>query len=131
MPATASTAARMRSVRSDGTHQCYERNVNGSASERIRRAEARDAARLALIFNQGVEDRVATFETEPATAETAGRWIAEGVVIVMERDGKIEAWAKASPYEDRHHYYDGVREATMYVARSSRRQGFGRVLLEA
>src|SRR5262249_28360674 len=101
------------------------------ASERIRRAQARDAARLALIFNQGVEDRVATFETEPATAETAGRWIAEDVVIVMERDGKIEAWAKASPYEDRHHYYDGVREATMYVARSSRRQGFGRVLLEA
>lgn len=97
----------------------------------VRPAEAGDAARLAEIFNQGVEDRVATFETNPATAEDAARWIAEDVVIVAVRGDEIVAWAKASPYTDRHAYYDGVREATLYVVREARRSGLGRLLLDA
>ena len=40
-------------------------------------------------------------------------------------------WAKASPYADRHDYYDGVREATLYVEREARRTGVGRELLDA
>jgi phosphinothricin acetyltransferase len=40
-------------------------------------------------------------------------------------------WAKASPYGDRHEYYDGVREATLYVERGARRSGVGRQLLDA
>ena len=98
---------------------------------KVRSAEPRDAARVAEIFNQGVEDRVATFETAPATADDAARWIAEDVVLVAESDGEVRAWAKASPYTDRHHYYDGVREATLYVERDARRSGLGRTLLDA
>ena len=41
------------------------------------------------------------------------------------------AWARATPYSDRHHYYDGVREATLYVDRGARRTGVGRALLDA
>jgi phosphinothricin acetyltransferase len=97
----------------------------------IRAAEPRDADRLAEIFNEGVEDRVATFETDFAGPDEAARWISEDVVLVLERDGEVAAWARAGPYADRHRYYDGVREATMYVARSARRQGLGRDLIEA
>jgi L-amino acid N-acyltransferase YncA len=106
--------------------------VNGSqrAELPIRSAEAGDAARLAEIFNQGVEDRVATFETRPATAQDAERWIADDVVIVAESD-TVVGWAKAGTYADQHHYYDGVREATLYVERGSRRSGIGRRLLDA
>jgi L-amino acid N-acyltransferase YncA len=120
-------------LRSDGTRQCYEANVNGQSSERgaIRPAQPGDASRLAEILNEGVEDRVATFETRPATAEDAARWIAEDIVLVVEREDGIAAWAKAGPYTDRHHYYAGVREATMYVARSARREGLGHELLGA
>src|SRR5690242_21902344 len=110
MPATASTAATIRRTRSDGTGECYERNVSGASGPAIRPAAPADAARLAEIFNQGVEDRVATFETRLAEAEDAARWISEDVVVVMERDGEVAGWAKAGPYSDRHHYYDGVRE---------------------
>lgn len=106
-------------------------NNSERAAPEIRPAERSDAARIAEIFNQGVEDRVATFETQLAAPEHAARWIAEDVVLVAEGDGGIAAWAKAGPYADRHHYYDGVREATMYVARSARRQGLGRALLDA
>jgi L-amino acid N-acyltransferase YncA len=105
--------------------QCYE------ASVKVRSAKPGDAARVADIFNQGVEDRVATFETKQANADDARRWIERDVVIVAERDGDVVAWAKAGPYSDDHHYYEGVREATLYVDRSARRGGLGRMLLDA
>ncbi len=40
-------------------------------------------------------------------------------------------FAKAAPYEDRSHYYDGVGEATVYVAREHRGAGAGAALLAA
>jgi L-amino acid N-acyltransferase YncA len=104
--------------------------VNGISDTAVRRAERRDAARIAEIFNEGVEDRVATFETGQATAEDAERWIVEDLVIVLEAGDTLAGWAKAGPYSDRHEYYDGVREATLYVARESRRDGVGSLLLE-
>jgi L-amino acid N-acyltransferase YncA len=65
--------------------------VNGSqrAEISIRSAEPADAARVAAIFNQGVDDRVATFETHAATPEDAERWIADDVVIVAESGGTV------------------------------------------
>jgi phosphinothricin acetyltransferase len=47
------------------------------------------------------------------------------------RDDELIGWAKASPYTDRHPYYDGVREATLYVDRGARRTGAGLRLLGA
>jgi L-amino acid N-acyltransferase YncA len=105
--------------------------VNGTSYAEIRRAEPPDAARIAEIFNEGVEDRVATFETSQATPEDAARWIADDLVIVLENGEAIAGWAKAGPYTDQHHYYDGVREATLYVDRGARRMGIGRALLDA
>jgi phosphinothricin acetyltransferase len=107
--------------------------MNGSQrpAPAIRPAERADAERLAEIFNEGVEDRVATFETQLAGPGDAVRWIETDLVLVAERDEAIVGWAKASPYTDRHHYYDGVREATMYVAREARRTGIGRKLLDS
>jgi L-amino acid N-acyltransferase YncA len=86
---------------------------------------------VAEIFNQGVEDRVATFETRPAGPGDAARWIEDDLVVVGERETALLGWAKASPYTDRHTYYDGVREATLYVERAARRMGIGRQLLAA
>jgi L-amino acid N-acyltransferase YncA len=107
--------------------------MNGSQrpAPSIRVAQAADAERLAVIFNQGVEDRVATFETNEAGPDDAARWIESDLVLVAERDDSIVGFAKASPYADNHHYYDGVREATMYIERDSRRTGVGRRLLAA
>jgi L-amino acid N-acyltransferase YncA len=111
--------------------QCYEADVNGSERPplSIRPALPGDADRVAEIFNQGVEDRVATFETRPAAPEDAARWIESDLVVVAERDGELVGCAKASPYADNHDYYDGVREATLYVERDARRTGVGGQLL--
>jgi L-amino acid N-acyltransferase YncA len=97
----------------------------------IRPAERADVERVAEIFNQGVEDRVATFETRPAVPEDAARWIENDLIVVAMRDDEMVGFAKASPYADSHAYYDGVREATLYVERGARRTGVGRQLLDA
>ena len=43
---------------------------------RIRLATEADAAAICRIYNQGIEDRVATLETELRTPEERRRWIA-------------------------------------------------------
>jgi L-amino acid N-acyltransferase YncA len=41
----------------------------------------------------------------------------------------VVAFAVVGPYTDRHRYYSGVGEATMYVERGWRRRGVGLALL--
>ncbi len=106
-------------------------NESQIGSLSVRPAVPADAARVVEIFNQGVEDRVATFETRQADAGKAAGWIEEDLILVAERDGVLVGWARAGPYADRHDYYEGVREATLYVEREARRTGVGRELLSA
>jgi phosphinothricin acetyltransferase len=99
-----------------------------------RLATAEDAAAIAEIYNEGIADRVATFETEPRTAEQIGALLASKgdrfPTVVVERDGRVVAWAGAGPYRDRP-AYAGVAEHSVYVARDVRGTGVGRAALEA
>lgn len=99
----------------------------------FRPARDADAEAIATIFGQGVEDRVATFETRPPSAEEWERRVgdADELIVVAEERGGVIAVAIAGPYADRHHYYSGVAEATLYVERDHRRRGVGIALLNA
>ena len=98
----------------------------------IRQATHADAAAIAHIYNEGIADRVATFETEPRTLEQVEAQLAERgdryPTIVIERDGQVVAWAAASPYSSRP-CYAGVAEFSVYVARAARGMGIGRAVL--
>jgi phosphinothricin acetyltransferase len=96
----------------------------------IRPAEEPDAAAIAAIHNEGIEDRVATFQTQPQNAETAHARMGRGALLVAEHDGEIAGWAGIGPYEH-YSYYEGVGEVTVYVARSARGAGAGKQLLAA
>lgn len=93
-----------------------------------------DAEAIAAIYNEGIADRIATFETEPRTADQMRRRIVEHgdryPTVVVEREGQVIAWASAGPYRDRP-CYAGVAEHSVYVARQARGQGAGREALEA
>lgn len=90
-----------------------------------------DAVKIAAIYNQGIEDRVATFETEPRTTEQILKWFAEGYpVLVSGEYEEIYAYAVAFPYRSRP-WYEGVREFSVYVARDSRGKGFGKMAVSA
>ena len=101
--------------------------------ERVRRALPSDAAAIARIYNQGIEDRVATFETEPRTPPQIEALLAERgeryPTVVVERDGAVIAWASVSRYRSRP-CYDGVGEFSVYVAREARGTGAGTAALQ-
>jgi L-amino acid N-acyltransferase YncA len=99
----------------------------------IRPARPADAERVAAIYNQGIEERQATFQTTPhEPGELEGKIEAgRGALLVAELDGEVAGWAGFSAYDDPADYYRGVAETALYVDRGARRHGVGRALLEA
>lgn len=96
-----------------------------------RLATPEDAEAIALIYNEGVADRTATFETRPRTAEEVGTWFdGKHPVVVVEEEGAVAAFASTSGYRSRE-CYAGIAEASVYVARAWRGRGAGRVALAA
>jgi phosphinothricin acetyltransferase len=97
-----------------------------------RPAQSEDAAAIATIYNEGIADRVATFEVDPRTPEQIGAWFDEmhPIVVVAGADGSIVAFASTSKYRDRA-CYAGIAEFSVCVARRHRGTGAGRVAMGA
>jgi len=96
-----------------------------------RAATPADAEVIARIYNEGIEDRVGTFETRLRSVEDIRAWF-DGVhpVVVVEDDRQVIAFASTSSYRNRE-CYAGIAETSVYVARSHRRRGAGRIALQA
>lgn len=96
-----------------------------------RAATIDDAAAIARIYNEGIADRVATFETRPRSAGDVKVWF-DGAhpVVVAEEGGEVVAFAATSTYRPRE-CYSGIAEVSVYVARTARGQGAGRTALAA
>jgi phosphinothricin acetyltransferase len=99
-----------------------------------RLARADDADAIARIYNQGIEERIATFETEPRSVVQIAAQLADKgdrfPTVVVEHGGGVVAWATAGPYRGRA-AYAGVAEHSVYVDRAARGTGAGRAALEA
>ncbi len=99
-----------------------------AASLRARPAEPRDAPVIAEIYNEGIEDRVATFETEPRTPEAVEGLLGAGAgrypAVVVEDEDRVLGFAWTAEYRPRA-AYAGVAEVSLYVARGARGRGVG------
>jgi L-amino acid N-acyltransferase YncA len=92
-------------------------------------ATPEDAAAIATIYNQGIEDRVATFETEPRTVMMVQTWFdGRHPIVVVEHDEDVIAYASSSSYRPRA-CYAGIVEFSVYVRRDWRGRGAGRLAL--
>ena len=109
---------------------------------RVRPATPADAEAICRIYNQGIEDRVATLETEWRTHEERRRWLAgrspRHPVIVAEttelggRGRAVPAttvgWGSLNAFNARE-AYRFVADFSVYVERAWRGKGVGRALL--
>ncbi len=93
-----------------------------------------DAVALARIHNQGIEERIATFEIEPRTPELVSDQLRRKghrfPTVVVEENGEVIAWATASAYRERP-CYAGIAEHSVYVDRAHRGKGAGLQALDA
>src|SRR2546428_13636892 len=91
-----------------------------------RRATLDDAAAIAGIYNEGIEERIATFERRPRAAADVEKWFdGRHPIVVIEDNGEGIAFASTSMYRLRD-AYAGIAELSVYAARSSRGPRAGR-----
>ena len=100
----------------------------------LRDATGDDAAAICVIYNQGIQDRLATLETEERTPEERRAWLAargpRHPVLAALADGAVVGWASLNVFNPRR-AYDHVADLSVYVERGWRGRGVGRRLLEA
>jgi L-amino acid N-acyltransferase YncA len=99
---------------------------------KARAARIDDAVVIAAIYNEGIADRVATFETTPRTPQQIARWFdgRHPIVVVEDDAGTVVAFASTSSYRDRA-CYAGIAEYSVYVTRAYRGARIGRIAMAA
>ena len=97
-----------------------------------RPATPADAPSICRIYNQGIEDRVGTFETRERAEDEIRAWFngRHPIVVVDNPAGEVVAFASTSTYRPRD-CYAGIADFSVYVAREVRGHGAGRVAMDA
>ena len=97
----------------------------------VRRATAADAGAIARIYNQGIEDRIATFETRSRSEKDVLEWLAGAfpVAVALDDGGRVLAFASSSAYSSRS-CYSHIADFSVYTSRDARRQGAGKAALQ-
>ena len=97
-----------------------------------RPASPRTPPTITRIYNEGIEDRLGTFETRLRTADDVTAWFdGRHPIVVVEDEAAVVAFASTSSYRSRD-CYAGIAEFSVYVATSAPRprrrpSGDGRV----
>jgi phosphinothricin acetyltransferase len=96
-----------------------------------RAARPGDAEAVARIYNEGIEERIATFETRQREPGEVRGWLDNGYpIVVVEDGGTVISFANASAYGSRE-CYSGVAEFSVYTAGEARGRGAGALAMEA
>lgn len=99
----------------------------------VRRASKEDLEGILEIYNQGIEDRIATLEMDTKDLNYMAEWFSNHneryAVLIAEQNNKILGWASLNRYSNRC-AYDGVADLSVYVGRANRGKGIGQLLLK-
>jgi phosphinothricin acetyltransferase len=107
---------------------------HGVTAYRTRPAAATDAPAICRIYNQGIEDRLATLETELRTPAERAEWLAarsprHPVIVAETPSGEVVGWGSLNVFNARAAYRH-VADFSVYVERGWRGKGVGQVLLQ-
>jgi len=100
----------------------------------VKRANYSDLPAIREIYNEGIEDRIATLETEPKTADDIADWWNEHdaryAVLVCSEKNHVIGWASLNRFSHRC-AHSAIADLSVYVARAHRGRGLGYALLTA
>lgn len=104
-----------------------------TAAYRVRPAGLKDIPAITRIYNQGIEDRVATLETALRTEDERREWLLSRserhkVLVAVDENDTAWGWASLNVFNARA-CYSGVADISVYIERGRRGQGLGRLLL--
>lgn len=98
----------------------------------IRTAGEADLPSILRIYNQGIEDRIATLEMDMKDESYMKDWFDKHqgryAVLVAEENNHVVGWASINRYSARC-AYDGVGDLSVYIHREHRGKGIGGRLL--
>ncbi|CAN7204510.1 arsinothricin resistance N-acetyltransferase ArsN1 [Paenibacillus sp. LjRoot153] len=98
----------------------------------IRKAKVNDISAILHIYNQGIEDRIATLEEETKNLLYMQSWFqthaGRYAVLIAEENDQVVGWASINPYSTRC-AYNGVGDLSIYIERIYRGKGIGKRLL--
>lgn len=94
-----------------------------------------DMQQITEIYNQGIEDRIATLEADTKSVEQMvalfkARSDRHKMIVAVNASGCIKGWASLNVFNVRE-CYQGVADLSIYVCRSERGKGVGKLLLLA
>lgn len=98
----------------------------------VRRAALGDLEAIRRIYNEGIEDRVATLDVEPKSHAEIDAWWREHdenhAVLVAVESGAVVGWASLNRFSHRC-AHSAIADLSVYVARAHRGRGIGAELL--
>ncbi len=98
----------------------------------VRQAQADDLPTIRAIYNDGIEEREATLETDPKSIEEIAEWWsqhgARHCVLVAADSESVVGWASLNRFSHRC-AHAGIADVSVYVARGQRGRGVGLALL--
>ncbi len=104
------------------------------ANVTVREADGNSLPHILRIYNQGIEDRIATLEVEPKDMDYMENWFnchqERYKVLIAESEDQIVGWASLNPYSHRC-AYKGVADHSIYIDRKFRNKGIGSLLLRS
>jgi L-amino acid N-acyltransferase YncA len=101
----------------------------------VREAKVEDIPYITNIYNQGIEDRIATLETRLRDNIEMKEWLTDRgerykVIAIEDSEGKVRGWASINVFNSRC-CYSGVGDFSIYIERDSRGKGLGKILLSS
>lgn len=99
---------------------------------KVRRATLDDLPVITEIYNDAVLNTIATFDTQPKSLDEQKEWFdehgAKYPILVAEIEGTVAGWASLSRWSGRCAYAN-TAEISVYVAKTQRGKGIGRLLI--
>ena len=101
----------------------------------IRKAKIKDLVAINAIYNQAVEVKHQTADTEPVSIKNRQKWFLEHdtenyPVFVFEKQNKIIGWCSLSAYRQGRESLKQVAEVSYYIHQNNQKQGVGSKMLE-